>query len=239
MALADFQTMVDSLVRDQSGTLSAADRDRSLEWARLRYSADCERSLVEDVAWLATGYTNPLPAGWLPGSYLQSAEHPLGQTPPALVELAIYLTPAGSQLMSPEPLATGAVVRVQFAAPHQLNGGASPADTNALAHREAVCKYAAHVLCQQLASHYSAERDSSLSADASTTDSRARSYAQRAKDFRSAYYVGIGKADPQADNRGASAVATPLGDAAASASSWGSRARARDLMRTQDGWDAW
>lgn len=63
------------------------------------------------------------------------------------------------------------------------------------------------LLCQQLAAYYSAERETSISADGSNTESRARNYAYRAKDYRAAYFAGIGKADPvaQAASGGAGA----------------------------------
>lgn len=235
MALADYQQLVDSLVRD-SRTLTPTDRDRAIELARLRYSTDAERLLAQDVTWLADGYFGPLPAGWVAGAYVMGAEYPLGEQPAAVIELGVYLQPgAVEQLVTQEALPAGAVVRVTFAAPHQLSS-APAADTIPARHMEAVASYAAHVLCKQLAAHYSGERETSIHADASNTDSRARNYAQRAKDYRAGYYSGIGKADPQGSSAGAGAGAAGSSGASAPAASVGSwSGRRRNVIRTNDG----
>ncbi len=227
MALADYQQLVDSLVRDASGTLTAVDRDRAIELARLRYSADAERTLTQDVTWTAAGYFGPMPAGWVAGAYLLGAEYPIGEQPPASVEMSVYLQPGQVEnLMTPDALVAGAVVRVTFAAPHQLTGSPTPADTIPARHMEAVASYAAHVLCKQLATHYSGERETSINADASNTESRARNYAARAKDYRAAYYAGIGKADPQgAGGSGGAGGGGSSGEPSASVSSWAGRRR--------------
>lgn len=221
MALADYQSLVDSLVRDASGTVTTVDRDRAIELARLRISADAMRELVKDVIWVADGYFGPLPDGWADGAWIKTAEYPVGRQPIELVELALYADGAALQLMTAEALPAGAVVRVTFAAPHLLATGV---DTIPAEYREAVGSYAAHLLCKQLAAHYSGEREASISADGSNTESRARNYAIRAKDYRAAYYAGIGKVDPQA--AGAGGAAAPVGTPAASVSGWEGRQRA-------------
>lgn len=223
MALADYQDLVDKMVRAPGGTesIATADRDVAIELARLRYSMDAERKLTEDVVWLAAGYFGPLPAGWVDGSYLVSAEHPIGEQPVSLIDMDIYVSPTEQKLVTPDGLSAGATVRIQFTAPHLLNAGATPADTVPLRHREAVASYAAHILCNQLAAQFSGERDASINADASNTESRARNFAFRAKDYRAAYFAGIGKADPQADKGGGVAS----GDPAVSVSAWQGRTR--------------
>ncbi|HSV81486.1 MAG TPA: hypothetical protein VLK85_20000 [Ramlibacter sp.] len=224
MAFADYQDLVDKMVRAPGGTdsIATADRDMAIELARLRYSQDAERELVEDVVWAATGYFGPLPADWAEGSYLKQAEYPIGYQPATLIALAIYGTPFEQQLVVEDALPAAATVRVTFAAPHLLNGGGTPADTVPLAHREAVASYAASLLCGQLAAHFSGEREASISADGSHTESRSRNYATRAKEYRAAYYAGIGKADPRAAKGGSAAA---VGEPAASVSSWAGRTR--------------
>lgn len=233
MALADYQQLVDSLVRDASGTLTPIDRDRAIELARLRYSADAERTLTQDVTWTAAGHFGPMPAGWVAGAYLLGAEYPIGEQPPASIEMSVYLQPGPAEnLMTPDALAAGTVVRVTFAAPHQLTGSPTAADTIPARHMEAVASYAAHVLCKQLATHYSGERETSINADASNTESRARNYAARAKDYRAAYYAGIGKADPQGAGGNGGAGGGSSSEPAASVSSWAGRQR--NVIRTND-----
>ena len=47
MALADFQLLVDDMVTDQGAVITPDVRDRAIEQARVRYSADCERERHE------------------------------------------------------------------------------------------------------------------------------------------------------------------------------------------------
>lgn len=217
MAFAVYQTLVNALAR--SDVYTDADRDAAIELARLRYSEDAPRKLTEDVTWTAEGYVGPLPASWVDGSSIVSTEYPIGNEPPLFIDAAVYVTPTGQQLASPDVLPLGAVVRVQFNAPHLLDD--SPADTIPAKHREAVASYAAQILCKQVASYYSGQRDPAVGADNSNGDSRARNFASRARDYRAAYYAGIGKADPQSD-KGNGATE---GAAAASVSSWAGRGR--------------
>lgn len=225
MAIADYQALVDKMVRAPGGTetIATTDRDAAIEAARLRYSQDCERELVDDVAWLEDGYFGPLPAQWTDISYVKQAEYPIGEHPLSLISLEIYLTPTARMLVVDDALGAGAVVRVTYAAEHLLNAGAVPADTIPAAHREAVASYAASLLCGQLAAQYSGERDASINADGSNTESRSRNFAARAKEYRAAYYAGVGKADPRGDRGAGSTMAG--GEPAASASSWSGRSR--------------
>ncbi|MBX3588847.1 MAG: hypothetical protein KF796_19620 [Ramlibacter sp.] len=225
MALADYQTLVDKMVRDESGAILSADRDTAIELARLRYSQDVERDLTEDVTWAATGYYGPLPESWADGAWIRQAEYPIGRQPLELIDMALYVdTALGQRLAVPYALGIGSVVRVTYAAPHLLADGDEPADTIPPVHREAVASYAAHVLCKQLATKYSGERDASIGADGSNTESRARNYAWRAKEYRAAYFAGIGKVDPLADKSGGAGGGSG-GDAAASVSAWPGRTR--------------
>ena len=196
MALADFQQLVDDMVSDQAAVITDDVRDRALEQAVVRYSADCERELVEDVTWLADGFEGPVPSGWILGAYLRQVEYPIGQKPPALVEMAVYQSPSGQSLASVESIAAGSVVRVTYAAPHILHEGPNAVDTIPLRHRRTVAEFAAYLLCQQLATRFSGERETAIGADVSQTETRARAFASRAKEYRTAYYVGTGQADP-------------------------------------------
>jgi hypothetical protein len=145
MALADFQQLVMDLVSDQDKAVTPGVRDRAIEQARVRYSAD-------------------------------------------------------------------------MAAAHVLD---ADNDTIALEHRLPVAQYAAHLLCQQLAARYSGERETATGADVARTESRARNYAARAKEYRAAYYQGTGQADPFAP------AGAPAGGQAAAAAvvSWPGRRR--------------
>jgi hypothetical protein len=70
------------------------------------------------------------------------------------------------------------------------------ADSIPQRHRLAVASFAAHLLCQQLATRFAGDRETTLGSDMSRTESRSRNYAARAKDYRAAYFAGIGQLDP-------------------------------------------
>lgn len=220
MALADFQQLVKRMVPEDGETLTESDRDAAIDLAVLRYGTDAPRTLVRDTAWLLAGFLGPLPPDWVDGSALRSAEYPIGRNPASLVEMALYADQGGTLLVVQDmELPAGAQVRVTFGAPHRLD---ETEDTIPLQHREAVASYAAHSLCRQLSVRYSGEREASINADGSNTESRARNYAARAKEFRSAYFVGIGQVDPYAAGaRTASSGVT----AASSTSTWPGRMR--------------
>ena len=215
MALADFQALLSDLARDQASVLTVDTRARALEAARLQYSADLPRRLMGDVTW-PSGSLAPAPEGWTDGAWIQSAEYPIGRDPIAAIDVSAYLSPTGWQLMAADHVAAGGVVRVKFMAEHALS---ATEDTIPARHRLPVAQYAAHLLCHQLATHYSAQRENSFGSDASMTETRAREFAARAKELRSAYYAGIGVSDPFTSATGGSSGST----AAAGVVSWPSR----------------
>lgn len=240
MALSDYQTLVDSMVRDNAQVIKPGERDKAITMALVSYSQDVPRRVVEDITWAAAGVTAALPALWGPASTIVSAEYPLGQRPATLIDLQLYHEPMVSKLITTDRLPAGAIVRVTYTAAHALaeTAAAATIDTIPLMHREGVASYAAYLLCRQLAAHYSAERDSSISADSSNTESRARNYAIRANEYRTAYYVGIGRADPFAKSGGGGVGggAGSGGDAAAGVTNWQSRVRFSPHLNNDDGY---
>lgn len=212
MALADFQQLVTDMVPDQDTHIHVDVQRRAIEEAVLRYGADVPRVLIDDVVWLVPGVFGPVPVRWNDQAQLQRAEYPVGQQPSASIYLDAYRLPAGGWgLETVWALPEGARVRITYQLPHVLD---TDADSIALLHRWPVAQYAAHLLCQQLATRFSAERESAIGVDVSRTESRAKMYAQRALEYRAGYYAGIGQVDPfkQADNgtdlAAAAAVAT-------------------------------
>lgn len=235
MSLADYQALLPRLVREQSTHVTSGDVDRVIASAVRQYGQDVPLQMVKDYNWPATGYTTDgLPTGMALDSTVLRAEYPVGQQPAALVDLMPMQSTTAPGLICTTSLPAGALLRITFTAAHELANGPAPKDTVPLKHRDAVAMYAAHLLCRELATLYSAERDSSIAADGSNTESRARNYAARARDFRSAYYAAIGLADPMGGGSGGSGG----GNAASSATgagavvSWGSRAR--PSWRTND-----
>ena len=93
------------------------------------------------------------------------------------------------------------------------------------AHRLALAQWAAYLLCQQLATRYSSERETTLGVDMAHTQSRAQAYAVRAKEYRQAYYAGTGQADPLDPS------AAPSQGAAAAVATWPQRNPRHKLVR--------
>lgn len=222
MALADYQQLVDDMVPDQADHVTPEVRDRAIGNALVRYSSDLERVVVEDVAWTAQGYDGPMPLDWTDGAYVRQAEHPVGQQPPALIDLAVYRGPGGQRLATVDMLDAGSVVRVTYGAPHLLQETPTAADTIPLQHRLAVAQLAASLLCAQLATRYSGQRETTIGADVTQAETRAREYSNRAKEYRTAYYIGTGQVDPFA--KGSTPAATGA-TAAAAVGSWPGRKR--------------
>ena len=78
-------------------------------------------------------------------------------------------------------------------APHVVD---ADTDTIPPEHRQPVAQYAAYLLCQQLATRYSGERETAVGGEMARTESRAKAYAARAQEYRSAYFAGTGQSDP-------------------------------------------
>lgn len=225
MSLSYYQDVLTRLIRQQSKELQSGDIDRAIASAVARYSEDAPRRLVADFAWPTTGhFSATAPAEFAAESVLYAAEFPIGEQPPRLVQVAQAVTPAGVGLACETQLAAGSVVRLTFSAAHVVRGGDQPLDTVPERHRAAVADYAAHLLCRELATLYSAERESSLAADGANTQTRASAYAARAKEFRASYFASLGMADPIGSAAGGGG-ASAAGEAAGAVVSWGQRTR--------------
>lgn len=192
MALADYQTLVTQLVRDDSGKIAAADRDGAIELARLRYSVDRPQTKVEDVL-AAGGNLLDLPAGWQADfSALKSLEYPIGDVPPTTIpgdEVAIYTTPTGIKLMLEAALPAAVSVRAAYTIKQQLDAGG---DTIPVQDREAVAAYAAALLLDQLAAYFTGESASTMQADTVDHATKGQEFAARARALRQRYFDHLG-----------------------------------------------
>jgi hypothetical protein len=227
MSLDQFRSVVPRLVRCQDGELvTPQDVDRVLQVALRQYSADAPRTLVRDIAWGAAAHLADAPENMSADSKILQAEYPIGSAPPELIFLSLaILPPADLAVMSDTPVGVGDTVRVTFTAAHVLS---STEDSVPGAHADALGYFAASLLCRELAAHYSGERESSIGADASQTESRARNYAQRAKDYRAAYFAGLGLRDPMLASGGAGAGSggsASVGQGAGAVTTWPKRSR--------------
>lgn len=219
MALADFQSLVARLVRAPAELITPRDIDRVIASAVRQYGTDRPRELVRDVTWPAAGHFGPLPAGMDAASRVLEAECPIGEVPRSLRRVAISMQPLDVlSLVCEDSLAAGAVMRLLFTAGYVLN---AQEDTVPAAHRDVVGAWAAHLLCRELATHFSGERESSIGADGSNTESRARNYAARAKEYRAVYFGGLGMVDPASSGNGHG----PAGAGAGAVTAWPARVR--------------
>lgn len=196
MALADFQTLVTDLVRDDEARISVPQRDNAIDTAVVRYSSDRPQVKVVDSA-AAGGHALALPAGWEVGfSEIQSIEYPIGQNPPVYYDrerFRLYRKPDGTDEIRFDDALPNAQVRVAFSIKHSVVGGGTPADTVPIVDREAVCKYAAAHLCDQLAALYANTQDSTIQADAVQYSNKARERRSQASAYRKQYldFLGI------------------------------------------------
>jgi hypothetical protein len=192
MPLAEYQFLVDGMVRDDAGKLTPTDRDQAVASAVIRYGKDRPRTKVEDIA-SSGGYYLPLPAGWEEGfSSLISLEYPIGEMPPAFLETGcwgMYNAPGGPQIMVKESLAAAGTVRAIYTIAHVLD---ATTDTILATDREPVASYAAAILLDQLAALYSGDSDSTIQADSVNHQSKAGEFATRARVLRKRYFDDLG-----------------------------------------------
>jgi hypothetical protein len=184
MALADFQTLVDGFTRDQSSTLTVADRDTAIDLAVVRYSTDRPRKILDQLT--ADAAVIALPAAWQEGfSELVEVCRESGTEGPIAAE--VIETMGGPRLRLFETVSGD--ILVQFTARHTVDVAA---DTVPLRDREAVCRWAAAIQLDQLSSARAGDQDTTIDADAVDHNSVSREYAARANAMRRAYYEHFG-----------------------------------------------
>lgn len=192
MPLADYQTLVTNLVRDDTGKIAIADRDEAIARAVARYSKDRPRIKIEDVAAPGGNKLN-LPAGWQAGfSELRAIEYPIGDTPPTLLDqdtYAIYSTPTGDEIKIVNAINASQLVRMSYTIRHLVDAGN---DTIRADDREPVCAWGAALLLEQLAALFTGASDSTIQADSVDRRSKGGEYASRAKSLRARYFAELG-----------------------------------------------
>lgn len=192
MALADYQALVDAMVRDDEARITTSERDAALASAVTRYSEDRPRRVVVDLV-AAGGHLLDLPAGWEAAfSQVVGLEYPIGEVPPAEIPTGawrIYATPAGETIQVDDSFAAGAEVRCTHTASHAL---AADADTIPVKHRDPVAAWAASLLLDQLAALAVNAGDPTIAADAVDHRSKSQEYAARARACRKRYFDTLG-----------------------------------------------
>lgn len=203
--LADVQTLVEDLVRDGAGKVSAAQRDSAIALGVARYSADRPRPGVAAVAALG-GPRLPLPEGWTAASRVVQIEWPVGENPPAQVRHLVHRTPDGEEILVEADLTAGEAAHVHYTCEHILS---DVQDTIPVEHREAVAAYAAALLFDQLSNDAAANTDSTLQADAVEHKSQAQEYASRARAHRKRYADVLGAIDGPVVRPGSATTSWP------------------------------
>lgn len=194
MSLLDYQTLVDSLVRDDTGKITPSDRDEAIQRAVERYSKDRPRTHVEEIV-AADGHFQVLPPNWEADfSSLQSIEHPVGEYPPSYLDIGsygMYHAPGANvlQIAVRAGFSAGDTVRIGFTIRHVVDASS---DSTPSQDREAIACWAGAVLLDQLASLFSGDSDSTIQADVVDHGSRAGEFARRAKALRTRYYDELG-----------------------------------------------
>lgn len=192
MPLADYQALVDDLVRDDTGTIATADRDEAIARAVARYSKDRPQTKVEDIA-APGGNTLNLPPAWQAGfSALSAIEYPIGNVPPTLLETDsywLYDAPSGQVIQMANAINAGQSVRVTFTVRHVLD---AVSDTIRPDDREPVCALAASLLLEQLAAHFAGSSDSTIQADSVDRRTKSQEFASRANAMRKRYFDELG-----------------------------------------------
>lgn len=211
MALSDYQSLVTTLVRDDSGKIQTADRDAAIALAVTRYSKDRPRVLVVDLT-SAGGNLLDLPAGWEADfSEIKDLEYPIGDVPAAHIHqdsYRLYQTPAAIKIQLDDALAAAAQVRSRFTVRHTLDVSG---DTVPVKDREAVSCWAAGMLLDQLAALFSGKQISTIAADSVDPGSRAGEYARRASSMRARYFNELG-IDPKRSAPAGTSVNVDLAD---------------------------
>lgn len=192
MSLIDLQTLTDNLVRDDAGKIATPERDSAIALAVSRYSKDRPATKVEAIT-AAGGKWLDLPASWEAGfSALQALEYPVGEAPPNVLgadEWSLYQGLSGLQILLVNSVPAAVTVHATFSIQHVVDVST---DTIPGVDQEAVASYAASLLCDQLASLYSGDTDSTIQADSVEHQSKARDFAIRAKTLRKRYYDELG-----------------------------------------------
>ncbi|MDO8933476.1 MAG: hypothetical protein Q7U97_13865 [Rhodocyclaceae bacterium] len=196
--LTDYQTLVTSFVRDDATRITPGELDGAIGLAVLKYSAAAPRPRVADLTNVS-GMVIALPAAWEADfSAMTSLEHPVGSVPPVLLDgdaWAFYRDIDGLKIMLAASLPAGSTVRATFTARHAVS---ATEDTIPVGHREPVAKYAAALLCEQLAAFYANDTDSTIAAGMAQGQTKSQAYAARARDYRKAYIDAIGVEDKSA-----------------------------------------
>lgn len=206
-----YLTLTADLTRDDAGAVSAAQLLDAVEVAVLRYSKDRPRQVIDEIT-APGGTVLPLPSGWVTDfSLLQAIEYPVSALVPNFLGKDAYAmrnTPDGQQIISSQDFAIDDRVWLHITVPHMLTASRS---TIPEGDREAVCCLAAASLCEQLASLYAGDTNSTIMADSVEHQEKSTLFAARAKSLRQRYMNELG-VDPKRAAPAGTVISLPSKD---------------------------
>lgn len=206
-----YLTLTADLTRDDASKVSAEQLADAVQAAVLRYSKDRPRQVIDEIT-APGGQVLPLPSGWVADfSLLQAIEHPVSAYPPSMMDkdaFTVRNTPAGQQLISSQAFTAGDLIWLHFTEPHTLSEVRNSIPEG---DREAVCCLAAASLCEQLASLYAGDSDSTIMADSVDHQNKSTLFAARAKSLRQRYMNELG-VDPKRAAPAGTVISLPSKD---------------------------
>lgn len=192
MNAAAFEGLVTALVRDDDGRLSPGEVSGALELVINRYNSQRPLEVIEDLQ-VGANFVIETPESWIPKrSRICSIEYPVGNHRPTYINEDFYyvydLPAADVELrLVPGTATVGSEVRVAYTTNHTSAETFHDDDCEALAY------LGASILCDQLASIYGHQSDSSVQADSVEHGDKGRLFASRSRDFRARYETKFGK----------------------------------------------
>ena len=190
----DFQSQVAAKVQDDSGKISATERDQFIQEAVTAYSQDRPLIKVADLAGDG-GYDCDVPSDFLAGfSVIRSVEYPAGQRSPAIIERGSYrlyrtVSATTLRLLENTPQ-SGETVRVTYTALHVVDDEGSTVPGH---DEDAVVSLAASFYCRALAAYYAQTGDPTLGADVVNYRTKAQEYSALSDRLERLYRTHIGR----------------------------------------------
>jgi hypothetical protein len=182
VSLADYQALVDDLVRDKDQVIVSARRDVAIQCAAALFAGRAAQPRAR--SYERRHCDARTPAEWSDGiSDLVSIEYPIGNVPTQLLDadaFALYTSPSGQVIRLLSAPNNGDAIARGVHRPHLLD---TTHDTIPLRHQRALACLAAADLCGQLASYYASESAPTVGADVADHQGKTDRYRKRRSDL--------------------------------------------------------
>ena len=183
MIRTELEQLISDLCRDDENVLTPEQQEDAFSLGLNRINQDSPALKVTDIV-ASDSITAALPVGFDESfSSLEQVEFPIGERPRCYLQgVSLYEEPTGKVLDF--PYSVSGTLRVSFTIKHTIND-----TTNTLkeAQLEAFASYVAALLCEQLATHYSHDSDSSIQVDSINHADKADKFRRRARELHRRY----------------------------------------------------